>query len=80
MLVPRLILIFQARGSCCCAAGLGTDAARVKPKWREARLLCLPELDEPTTAAALRDRLRKEREKKGNSSPHNADEWKSEKR
>lgn len=64
MLAPRLILIFQARGSCCCAAGLGTDAARVKPEWREARLLCLPELDEPTTTVALWDRLRKEGGKK----------------
>lgn len=78
MLARCLILIFQARGSCCCAAGLGTDAARGKARVEGARLLCLPALDEPTHNSSIAGVDCVKTGKKGKSRPCNADEWKSE--
>lgn len=73
MLARYLILIFQARSSCCCAAGLGTDAARVKPEWWGFGFSVYRIQTSPQQQQRCGSQLRRER--KGNSSRRNADEW-----
>lgn len=63
MLAPCLILIFQARSSCCCAVGLGTDAVQVKPGWREFGFSVYRIQSSPQQQKRCGSRLPKEREK-----------------
>lgn len=64
----QLLLCSGARNRC------GAGKARVAG----ARLLCLPELDEPTHNSSIAGVDCVKKGEKGNSRPCNADEWKSE--